>query len=148
MSKKRVRSVAMCVFRNDDSLFLSEARDTVTGEVFYRPIGGAIEFGESAVEAVKRECMEELGVEVHDVRFLGVIENVHRFEGKDKHEIALVHEGEFVDESVYEQESLPRIDRKQHVQRALWVDIDEFRAARKPLYPKGLLALLSRPPET
>lgn len=53
--------------------------------------GGAIEFGESIDEAIKREVMEELCVEAKEIDFLTTYD-AHREHGGDKtHWIAIVH---------------------------------------------------------
>lgn len=54
--------------------------------------GGALEFGESIDEALRRELKEELGAEVLDVEFL-LAYDAHRVhtDGSPTHWIALVH---------------------------------------------------------
>ncbi len=44
--KKRVRPLAICVFRHHDRILVMEGYDPVKKEHFYRPLGGGIEFGE------------------------------------------------------------------------------------------------------
>ncbi len=39
--------------------------------------GGKVEFGETLVDAVKREMKEETGLSVRDVRFLGIQESIY-----------------------------------------------------------------------
>lgn len=41
-----VRPVAICLIRKGDAILVLEGRDEVKGETFYRPLGGAVEFGE------------------------------------------------------------------------------------------------------
>lgn len=53
--------------------------------------GGAIEFGESIDEAVKRELMEELCVEPLDIDFLTVYDSHREHEGRKTHWIAIVY---------------------------------------------------------
>ena len=65
------------------------ARDeTKQPATFHRLLGGHVEFGELAAHAVVREIAEELHVELDDVAFLGVLENVFRYAGAPGHEIA------------------------------------------------------------
>ncbi len=53
--------------------------------------GGAIEFGESIDEAVRREVMEELCVEPLDIDFLTVYDAHREHNGSKTHWIAIVH---------------------------------------------------------
>ena len=62
--KKRIRPLAICIFRNRDRILVAEGYDSVKDEYFYRPLGGGIEFGESSVETICRELREEIRVEV------------------------------------------------------------------------------------
>ncbi len=102
MSGSVIRSLAICVFRNDDRIFVFEGYGPSKREAFYRPLGGAIEFGESSRKAIARELREEIGAEVSELRYLGTLENVFTYDGKPGHEIVLVHDGEFADKAMYE----------------------------------------------
>ena len=81
MSAPPIRPIAICiVWRNDEPLVF-EGRDEHRDLTFYRPLGGAIEFGERSEDAVRRELREEIGAELEDVRLLTVSENVFTFQG-------------------------------------------------------------------
>lgn len=53
--------------------------------------GGAIEFGESIDEAVKREIKEELCAETIDIQFLTVYDAFREFNGVKTHWVAIMH---------------------------------------------------------
>lgn len=53
--------------------------------------GGAIEFGESIDEAVKREIKEELCTEPIDVQFLTVYDAFRKHKGVTTHWVAIMH---------------------------------------------------------
>ncbi len=53
--------------------------------------GGAIEFGESIDEAVRREIKEELCVEPIDIQFLTVYDAFRELKGAKTHWIAIMH---------------------------------------------------------
>ena len=53
--------------------------------------GGAIEFGESIDEAVRREIHEELGCDVLDMEFLTVYDAHREHNGHKTHWIAIIH---------------------------------------------------------
>ena len=142
--KERIRPLALCVFRRGDRILLARGYDSSKGETFYRPVGGKIEFGETAAQAVAREVMEELGAQVADIVYLGALENIFQYEGKLGHEIVLVFDGRFVDESLNADDvQLVGEDDGETLYEANWHTLAAFRAANAPpLYPDGLLALL------
>ena len=90
----RIRPLAICVFYRDRRILVNEAHDPLTGQTFYRPLGGGIEFGETSVKAIAREIREEIGAEVTQLRLLGTLESLFTFSGVAGHEIVQVYDGE------------------------------------------------------
>ncbi len=142
--KRRIRSLALCVFRREDKIFLAEGYDAHEDQVFYRPIGGRIEFGERGQEAVRREVLEEIQAAVSDVTYLGLLENIFCYEGQPGHEIVLIYDGRFADARLNRDELVLRgIHQGDILYHATWKKLDFFRgAAAPPLYPVGLIELL------
>lgn len=72
------------------------------------PIGGKIKLEESSDEALKREIMEEIGMEVKNYKLIGMLENIYTNvgDGERVHEICFVYmvedvfAGELTDEFV------------------------------------------------
>ena len=98
-----IRNLAICVFRHHSRILVAQGFDDVKNESFLRPLGGAIEFGEMAVEALRREIREELGVEIAEPVRLGVLENVFTYRGQPGHEVIFVFDARFVDAGLYQQ---------------------------------------------
>src|SRR5215203_5535787 len=73
--KKCIRPLALCVFRRGDKIFVAEGHDAKANKTFYRPIGGGIDFGERAIDTVRREVQEEIAAEVSNLVYLGTLEN-------------------------------------------------------------------------
>jgi ADP-ribose pyrophosphatase YjhB (NUDIX family) len=113
----------------------------VEGLTFYRPLGGGIEFGETAHAAVVREIREELGAAVCNLGYIGTLENIFRYRGEPGHEIVLVFDGEFEDTSLYEREFLEGRESGGDLFRAVWRELSSF-SASAPLFPEGLAKLL------
>jgi len=141
MKPGQIRPITICVFRDDDSIFVAQYDDPSSGETFYRPLGGAIQFGEHSRDCFIRELREELGAEIANLTYVGMIENIFTLDGKPGHEIVLVYEANFADPHLYEIESIQCLDDDGQF-LGVWKPIDEFRAGRSPLYPEGLLYLL------
>ncbi|MGH2403262.1 MAG: NUDIX domain-containing protein [bacterium] len=81
MKSNTIRPLAICVFRDGENILVAEGTDDIKGETFYRPLGGAIEFGEYARDTLVREMREEIGAEITDLRYLGALENVFTYMG-------------------------------------------------------------------
>jgi len=144
MKKKRVRPLAICVFRNRDRILVNEGYDPIKKQTFYRPLGGGIEFGEKAEDTIRRELMEEIKVEVGEVRYLGTLENIFTFNGETGHEIIMIFDGALTESGLYEQAVIEGKEPNGEVFRAMWKSLDEFGEGKSILYPHDLLKLLKQ----
>jgi len=143
MKKKRIRPIALCVFLNNNRILVSDGYDEIKGDTFYRPLGGGIEFGETAEETVRRELMEEIHVEVSELRYLGTLENIFTFNGETGHEIVMIFDGVLIRPRLYEQAVIEGKEANGEVIRAMWKRLDEFGERKSILYPPGLLEMLT-----
>ena len=146
MKPGEIRPIVICIFRDKDRFFVTEGYDSYKKETFYRPLGGAIEFGERSRESIIREIREEMGAEVKDLTYTGMIENIFTYDGQPGHEIVLVYEANFVDSRLYKLESVRLRDNGDWLV-GMWKPMADFQAGKVPLYPKGLLELLDRKAE-
>jgi len=143
MNPTAIRPIAICVFRHNGRILAAEHHHPLTGEVFYRPLGGGITFGEHSAATIRREIQEEVGADVTDLRYLGALENVFVYNGQMGHEIVLVYDGALTDPSLYDRPYLDAVEDNGASFRAVWLDLAGCRhPAAPPLYPTGLLALL------
>ena len=136
---KRQIIKAMAVVRRppDRALLVSERADS-RDPPFQRPLGGHVEFGEYALDTVRREFREEIGQELTDVRLLGVLENIFGWRGSTEHEVVFIFVAAFASAAAYEIEEQPILDNPGR--RVLWRPVD---AASPPLYPTGLAELIA-----
>lgn len=141
MRPETIRPIALCVCRQQDRILVAEGRDSRKDQLFYRPLGGTIEFGEHGPDAVRREFREEIGAELSRIQYLGMLENIFIYEGQRGHEIALIYDGQLVDTKFYLQEQIEG-DEGGTPFRAVWKRLSEFDPGMPPLYPDGLLTLL------
>lgn len=141
MTDDHIRPIALGLPRRAGEILVAELYDATADERFYRPIGGAIEFGESSRSAIVREFGEEIGIEVEPTRYLGTIENRFTFEGIRGHEIAIVHE---VDLPESRDRSAPFTAHDDGARRfpVRWKRTATLRSNDAPVYPAGLLDLL------
>ena len=93
----RIRPLAVAIVRRGKKVLVMPGYDAVKKEHFYRLPGGGIEFGELAEQTIKREFMEEIGIEPTVGKKLGVFENIFTFNGYQGHEIIIIYEAELPD---------------------------------------------------
>jgi 8-oxo-dGTP pyrophosphatase MutT (NUDIX family) len=140
MRPERIRPIAICVCRNGSRILVTEFY--TKGRLYYRPIGGTIEFGERGEEAVRREFREEIASELVEVHYLGTLENIYTDAGRRGHEIVLVYDGRLANTGLYRQEVIQG-DENGVPFRAVWKAVDVFGPGKPPVYPEGLLKLLT-----
>jgi len=99
---KKIRVKTICLFCDDNDIFVSKAYDSVKKDFYFRPIGGTNEFGEYSEDTLKREISEELGTTIKNIKLETVCENIFTCDGLDGHEIVFIYSAEFVDEKYYE----------------------------------------------
>ena len=145
MIPHKIRPIAICVFQNNGRILAAEGIDPLKQQLFYRPLGGAIEFGEYSADTIARELTEELGTAVTGLRYLGALENVFTYNGQTGHEIVMVYDGAFTDRSLYDRTVINGVEDSGLSFRAVWVRLaDCADPAAPPIYPTGLLELLEK----
>jgi ADP-ribose pyrophosphatase YjhB (NUDIX family) len=138
------------LIRQGDRILVERGRDDIKNEMFFRLLGGTVEFGEKGAESVRRELLEELGAEAEVGRLVATIENLFTYEGQPAHEICLVYECDFRDQILdgldeWQADEITAGGSVTHYVE--WRSIDSFRTDAEILYPEGLLEVLRRPGE-
>ena len=142
MPHQRIRPLAICLINHHGKTLAAEGYDPVKGEIFYRPLGGQIEFGERGHETIVREFREEIDAAVTDIKYLGALENLFTFNGEKGHEIVLVYAGNLADAALYDQENIAGVEDGDNLHFiAKWIPIADCIAGRVRLYPEGVLTL-------
>lgn len=140
-----VRPLAICLFRHEGRILVSDEVDPVSGERFHRPLGGGIEYGEESGAALRREIREELGAEILALSLEAVLENLFVYAGKFGHEVVFLYDARFSDAGLYAREELWGDEQGTPI-RAIWVDPASLRAPGAPrLCPAALLDHLAPP---
>jgi ADP-ribose pyrophosphatase YjhB (NUDIX family) len=136
-SKGQVVKAMAVIRRPRDGAVLVSEEENPSGELFHRPLGGHVEFGEYALDTVHREFREEIGQALTGVRLAGVLENIFVWGGVTKHEIVFVFAAAFADEAAYEIGEQAILDSPERT-RVIWRPPG---AASPPLYPVGVADL-------
>jgi ADP-ribose pyrophosphatase YjhB (NUDIX family) len=136
-SRQILKAMAVVRRPRDGALLVSEHVDS-RDPPFQRPLGGHVEFGEYALDTVRREFAEEIGQELTGVRLLGVLENIFGWRGGTEHEVVFIFTATLAAASAYEIEEQRILDNPDR--RVLWRPAD---AVSPPLYPAGLTELIA-----
>ncbi|MCL2017910.1 MAG: NUDIX domain-containing protein [Alphaproteobacteria bacterium] len=122
--EKHIRILVVADIKHPDGReFMNEFTEKKTNRKFYRRSGGGVNFGELAIDALRREFMEEYGLSVIIGNRLEVYENTFEYEGNACHEIVFVYEAEFEDKSIYSKEIIPNIEGEMNKSDiGLWID--------------------------
>ena len=137
----QIRVLALGLIKKNTRVFISQGYDPVKQKTFYRAMGGGVDFGETSLEALEREFQEEVQAKLTNISYLGCLENLFTFNGKQGHELLQVYQCDFVDAKFYELESLVFAEGKRQ-KTDLWVDIALFKSGELLLVPEPFLALL------
>ncbi len=132
----------MLIAPNADGTAHAVSRNTPTIENprgYHRLIGGSVELSETHREAVLREVDEELGATVHELRHLGVLENIFEIDGVFGHEIVFVYIGRL--DPAPAQVGATLMESDGSIVPVEWRAFDED-ADALPLYPAGALELI------
>lgn len=130
---KEIRPVVLGLAKKDNKLLVGEGFDNVKNQIFYRCLGGGIEFLENSSDALKREFLEEINANIIVKDFLGISENIFTYKGKNAHELILFYAIDILG-SDYKGEYDIIDDCGKY--KAKWIDIDEFKNKNKILYPE------------
>ncbi|MFF0948612.1 NUDIX hydrolase [Rhizobium leguminosarum] len=127
-----------------DQLLAAEVEDDSGRIKGVRPLGGAIEFGESREEALHREFREELETDIRIVGPWHLLENIYEHHGAIGHEFIFAADIELANASLYERDEIRYSELDETAATARWFGRDSLRDAGIDLYPTGLDRLLSR----
>ncbi len=137
----QIRVLALGLIKSGERVFMSQGYDLVKQQTFYRAMGGGVDFGETSLEALKREFQEEIQAQLTNISYLGCWENLFTFNGKQGHELLQIYQGDFVDSKFYELESLVFAEGSRQ-KTALWVDVSRFKSEELLLVPEPFLEFL------
>jgi len=138
---KQIRAVALGLIRDGDRILVSEGYDSGKQLTFYRALGGGVDFGETSLEALKREFQEEIQAELTNIHYLGCLENLFTFNGKPGHELIQLYQADFVDPKFYQLAELIVIEGNSQ-EKAFWIEIDRFKSGELMLFPEAFFNYL------
>jgi ADP-ribose pyrophosphatase YjhB (NUDIX family) len=143
--KRRIRVLALGVIVLHDHLLLGPVEDATKDVLGYRPLGGGVEFGERAADAVVREFREETGRAVEVVELIEVSENLFVYEGAPGHEIIFNFHVRFATaDTPPDLAPLPYAEDGHPARDAVWLPLAEVLGGMHTVYPEGFAEILAR----
>lgn len=139
----RANTLGLIIKDNKILLEEQEGKHSKGIGIYYRPIGGTIEFGENSSETIIREYSEEIAVDVEIERYIACLENIFRIDGNIGHEITQIYLVGFIDQTLYQKESFKVVEGTKTT-IAKWVSLEEILDGKKVLFPTGLTELLRK----
>ena len=115
MWKEATTRAGLGVYVIKDGKFLMGERIGSHGANTYCPPGGHLELGETWEECAKREVLEETGLEVTNLRFLGVTNDIYKEDGK--HHVTIAMLADYISGE-------PKIMEPHKCKEWIWVDLD------------------------
>jgi ADP-ribose pyrophosphatase YjhB (NUDIX family) len=138
--RQEIRPVAIGLLRDGDRLLVAEVPNDDGSVKGWRPLGGGIEFGETAEAALRREFREELGVEIEIAGPPKIFENLYDHAGCVGHEIIFAFPVRVIQESIRAERRFQIHDNDTAVW-VEWIETGRFQAG-EVLLPTALGALL------
>ena len=137
----QIRALVLGLIRSGDRILVAEGYDSVKQSFFYRCLGGGVDFGETSLEALKREFQEEIQAELCNIHYLGFSENLFIYEGEPGHEWIQFYQADLVDSKLYQlDEFIGNEAETEFVVR--WMDCDRFQSKELHLFPEECLSYL------
>jgi len=137
---ERIRVIAVGLLVRDARALVEIYPASEKHPAFARALGGGVDFGETAADAVVREFREELGVTVTAVRLLGITENIFDAGYKRGHEIVHVFAIESPELTALSADAeIPVLDS---TTTARWVALEDFQDGGLPFFPSGMIDVI------
>ncbi len=139
----QIRTKALALVQRDDKLLVCAIRSDDGSIKGWRPLGGTVEFGERAADTVVRELAEELGATARVDQPRGALENIYTHHGETGHEVVLLFDVTLIEAGLASADEfiLAEDDGSRHL--AAWVPLTRFTKKHTPLFPDGLLPILT-----
>ena len=140
--RQSIRPVAIGLLRDGDRLLVAEVPNDDGSVKGWRPLGGGVEFGETAEVALRREFQEELGVEIDIDGPPTIFENLYEHAGHIGHEIIFAFPIRVIDTTVTAERRFQIRDNEMPVW-VEWIETTRFETG-EVLLPTALGPLLAK----
>ncbi len=141
-----IRFKALGLHWRGDRLLAAEVLNDAGRVTGVRPLGGTVEFGETAEDALIREFQEELGIVVKPNGAPVFMENLYTHEGRSGHEVLAIFDVTFPGGAFADQTRIAFKEDNGATCFAEWFALGPLDMPGHPrLYPDGLKRHLLKP---
>lgn len=141
---KKIRAIALGLIEHKGHVFVSRGVDPKTEDVYYRFLGGGIEFGETSQAALVREFMEEISAALVECEYITCLDNIFTFNGKPKHELIQLFRARFADDAFYRLEETFELVEGDRIKQAIWLPVQQILTGKYRLVPESCLDFLEK----
>lgn len=129
--RQSIRVIAIGLLKDDQNrLLVAPVWDDSQAIKGWRPLGGGVEFGERVEDALKREFIEETGLDIEILSKPLVLENIFEHEGAIGHEIVYVY-----DVNTDNPFTFTTIQEGTLTIPIQWIPIQKFKSGEETIYP-------------
>ena len=143
MDRSNIKVKSYAVIRKGSAILVNEVRESDGSLKGFRIPGGHVEFGETGLETIHREIMEEIKAPLANVTRIDVLENHFVYNGKPGHEVIFLHKADFDDASFYERETIQAFEDDGTAFTLFWLDLSKNLPEGTDIFPSGLRAMLA-----
>jgi ADP-ribose pyrophosphatase YjhB (NUDIX family) len=138
-----IRGKAIALAKLKDKLLVCEVLNDQGILKGWCPLGGGIEFGETAEVALRREIQEELRSDIQIIGDPIVFENIFQHHGIQGHEIVFAFRVHFSDSQIYAKNRFQIFEARGSAHWVEWIEIERFKKGEHILFPPNLLKKLT-----
>lgn len=138
-----IRGKVIGLAKHKDRLLVCEVLNDQGMLKGWCPLGGGIEFGETAEVALRREIQEELKSDIQIIGDPIVFENIFQHHGIQGHEIVFAFSVHFSDSQIYAKNRFQILEARGSAHWVEWIEIERFKKGEHILFPPNLLEKLA-----
>lgn len=134
----KIRGKVIGLAKHNNKLLVCEVLDDYGNLKGWCPIGGGIEFGETAKEALVREVYEELKCNAIITGDPIICENIFEHHGSKGHEIIFAFPIELSDKTIYSNNRFQIQEERGSTHWVQWIPLEQFERNEATLFPSIL----------
>ncbi len=139
---KTIRGKAIGLAKHENKLLVCEVLNDEGMLKGWVPLGGGIEFGETAEQALKREFLEEVGATIQLIGSPTVFENIFEHQGVKGHEIVFAFLITLDQREVYAKNRFQISEHNGSTHWVEWVPIKRFEKKEAVLFPSAIFPFI------